>query len=83
MSEHYIPRKTPLDVGISLLYDFTEFFTSQDPHFPALWLESQGFVSPSLWHTVNNCDCLWDSFPGGSEGKASAYNAGDLGSIPG
>ena len=29
---------------------------------------------------------LWDSctsFPGGSEGKASARNAGDLGSIPG
>ena len=25
---------------------------------------------------------IW-SFPGGSEGKASAYNAGDLGSIPG
>ena len=24
----------------------------------------------------------WD-FPGGSDGKASAYNAGDLGSIPG
>ena len=23
------------------------------------------------------------SFPGGSEGKASAYNVGDLGSIPG
>ena len=23
------------------------------------------------------------SFPGGSDGKASAYNAGDLGSIPG
>ena len=23
------------------------------------------------------------SFPGGSEGKTSAYNAGDLGSIPG
>ena len=22
-------------------------------------------------------------FPGGSEGKASAYNAGDLGSVPG
>ena len=22
-------------------------------------------------------------FPGGSDGKASAYNAGDLGSIPG
>ena len=26
--------------------------------------------------------CLVD-FPGGSDGKASAYNAGDLGSIPG
>ena len=24
-----------------------------------------------------------DDFPGGSDGKASAYNAGDLGSIPG
>ena len=23
------------------------------------------------------------AFPGGSDGKASAYNAGDLGSIPG
>ena len=23
------------------------------------------------------------SFPGGSDGKASAYNAGDLGSVPG
>ena len=23
------------------------------------------------------------NFPGGSDGKASAYNAGDLGSIPG
>ena len=26
------------------------------------------------------CICL--DFPGGSDGKASAYNAGDLGSIP-
>ena len=25
----------------------------------------------------------WGSFPGGSDGKASVYNAGDLGSIPG
>ena len=24
-----------------------------------------------------------EDFPGGSDGKASAYNAGDLGSIPG
>ena len=26
--------------------------------------------------------CIWD-FPGGSDGKASAYNEGDSGSIPG
>ena len=25
----------------------------------------------------------WIHFPGGSDGKASAYNAGDLGLIPG
>ena len=28
-------------------------------------------------------ECLLDEFPGGSDGKVSAYNAGDLGSIPG
>ena len=28
-------------------------------------------------------DNIYFGFPGGSEGKASAYNAGDLGSIPG
>ena len=28
-----------------------------------------------------NC-IVHDDFPGGSDGKASAYNAGDLGSIP-
>ena len=25
----------------------------------------------------------WTAFPGGSDSKASVYNAGDLGSIPG
>ena len=31
------------------------------------------------------CFCLYlnESFPGGLDGKASAYNVGDLGSIPG
>ena len=35
--------------------------------------------------TSNNAMCYksrFQGFPGGSEGKASAYNAGDLGSIP-
>ena len=38
-----------------------------------------GFSSPCL---LLNCHHLLD-FPGGSDGKASVYNAGDLGSIPG
>ena len=29
------------------------------------------------------CQTYSGGFPGGSDGKASAYNAGDLGSIPG
>ena len=44
--------------------------------------------SPSPHPTVSLCD-PWDftwpflGFPGGSEGKASACSAGDLGLIPG
>ena len=36
-------------------------------------------VSQILWPLPK----VWSGFPGGSDGKASAYNAGDLGSIPG
>ena len=36
-----------------------------------------------LKETCNNCTLVRIDFPGGSDGKASAYNAGDLGSIPG
>ena len=39
--------------------------------------KSQRMLFLSLWnHGIS-------SFPGGSEGKASAYNVGDLSSIPG
>ena len=31
---------------------------------------------------TDNMTIYYMVFPGGSEGKASAYNAGDLGSIP-
>ena len=36
-------------------------------------------------HLLFNSMYIYDDkdFPGGSDGKASAYNAGDLGSIPG
>ena len=37
--------------------------------------------------SIGVCECSGPSacvdFPGGSDGKASVYNAGDLGSIPG
>ena len=32
---------------------------------------------------LNIVTVTYNEFPGGSEGKASAYNAGDQGSIPG
>ena len=32
---------------------------------------------------MNQLDLLMCMFPGGSDGKASVYNVGDLGSIPG
>ena len=53
------------------------------------WWVSSAFNSPLL--TLYSLECLsWFNrsiegwiFPGGSDRKASAYNAGDLGSIPG
>ena len=41
------------------------------------WLSGQGLLSVSL---KSRLESLY--FPGGSDGKASAYNVGDLGSIP-
>ena len=38
----------------------------------------QTLCVPFYIRVLSICD-----FPGGSDGKASAYNAGDLGSIPG
>ena len=48
----------------------------------------QVFLSPASCPTVNAADYIQFStvslgFPGGSDGKASDCNAGDLGSIPG
>ena len=40
--------------------------------------------SVGLGHPIHSiCHCLAEGFPGGSEVKVSACNAGDLGSIPG
>ena len=37
----------------------------------------------SLQYTLNDLVLCLTTIPGGSDGKASAYNVGDLGSIPG
>ena len=36
-----------------------------------------------VWGRIDTCICMTEGFPGGSEVKASASSAGDLGSIPG
>ena len=33
-------------------------------------------------HFIHICTVIYMDFPGGSDGKASAYNVGDPGSIP-
>ena len=43
-----------------------------------VWVELAGRGSAYLSRLLNNL-----AFPGGSKGKVSACNAGDLGSIPG
>ena len=44
------------------------------------FISSHSFLMAVVVRTLKN-DSL--GFPGGSDGKASAYNAGDMGSIPG
>ena len=41
------------------------------------------FASPTQADLINHTYWAYMGFPGGSEGKASACNAGDLGSMPG
>ena len=41
------------------------------------------WICPPAFYNQNCGVPLPSDFPGGSDGKASAYNAGDLGSIPG
>ena len=47
-----------------------------EPGSPAL--EADALTSEPPGSSISTMD-----FPGGSDGKVSAYNAGDLGSIPG
>ena len=39
-------------------------------------------ISPQFKKEFEEHSCVFEDFPGGSDGKASVYNAGDPGSIP-
>ena len=41
------------------------------------------YVINTYYYELYRDNLLYRGFPGGSEGKVSAYNAGDQGSIPG
>ena len=78
----------------SCLLEFTFYLGNNHRNIMLL-----GFFPTVFFFTINSflhdCFCLshhflslecpktWSNFPGGSDGKASAYNARDLGSIPG
>ena len=46
-------------------------------------LRIQALLQESWWCPSLKCGQAMGDYPGGSDGKASAYNAGDPGSIPG
>ena len=48
-----------------------------------IFLDSKITADGGCSYEIKRHLLLGRSFPGGSDGKASAYNAGDLGSIPG
>ena len=59
------------------------FFTTEPPGKPSVPSDD---ITPAVSKFSQNavcCSFLCFDFPGGSDGKASAYNAGDPGSIPG
>ena len=51
------------------------------PAMRETWVRSLGWEDPLEEEISTHSSGL--DFPGGLDGKASAYNAGDLGSIPG
>jgi len=48
-----------------------------------IWQDQIGYHSLIHWHSFNSVIIFYMGFPGGSEVKGSASNAGDQGSIPG
>ena len=61
-----------------LIPHFTLSFLNS--HFLDLWFHFT--EKTEFFHEIETPSCSFD-FPGGSDGKASAYNVGDVGLIPG
>ena len=62
-------------LGISLIFFFVYTLQGNQMHLYHLTI----LTDYNYYHSSK----VHQNFPGGSDGKASAYNAGDPGSIPG
>ena len=83
ISLYTVPFPVPHNCYVRSCYFFPiPHFTLSflNSHFLDLWFHLQEKTEFS--HETETSSCSLD-FPGGSDGKASAYNAGDVGLIPG
>ena len=72
-------RLTPATQDSNVTFPVTSMLYPSHTHIHAHILTHALSLFPSLFTSLT----LTVDFPGGSDGEASAYNAGDLGSIPG
>ena len=81
-----LPYSPLLPISEGLMQVRTSRVAQMVKNLPAVqetWVRSLGWEdSPGGWHG-NPLQYFLGGFPGGSDGKASACNAGDPGSIPG
>ena len=68
---------------VSPIWDLLKSSNSDLPYCPILALSHLLFLPTPNTFSPQLVFCLVEGFPGGSNGKASAHGAGDLGSIPG
>ena len=74
---HCLPYSSPMHESEKWKWSRSVVSDSLRPH------ESQHARPPCRSVVSGSVALLKEDFPGGSDGKATAYNAGDLGSIPG
>ena len=82
ISVEWCPKGDSSTCALDLLFPLLQ---GLQIHQHILFIPTFSTSTLSLWHTM--CSCLsWYArinFPGDSDGKVSAYNEGDSGSIPG